>query len=120
MSILFTFCEREKAFALESMILRDSKIVQNSRYDIQPLDLLVHTSPALFATVQGVVRIMGTASGADLAYYRLQVGQGLNPQEWTQVGEDQAAPVEDGLLGEWDTQGLSGLYAVQLVGSTSG
>jgi hypothetical protein len=73
------------------------------------------TSPALFATVQGTVRIMGTASGADFEYYRLQVGQGLNPQEWIQVGEDRATPVEEGLLGEWDTQGLSGLYAVQLI-----
>lgn len=73
------------------------------------------TSPALFAPVQGVVKIMGTASGADFQYYRLQVGQGLNPQEWIQVGTDGTTPVEDGVLGEWDTKGLSGLYAVQLI-----
>jgi hypothetical protein len=48
-------------------------------------------------------------------YYRVQVGQGLNPQRWIQVGEDRAAPVEDGVLATWDTTGLSGLYAVQLI-----
>jgi hypothetical protein len=37
----------------------------------------------------------------------------LNPQEWIQVAEGNA-PVMDNLLAEWDTTGLSGLYAVQL------
>jgi hypothetical protein len=41
------------------------------------------------------------------------VGQGLNPQEWIQVTEGNE-PVTNGLLAEWDTKGLSGLYAVQL------
>ncbi|MBI5841764.1 MAG: transglycosylase domain-containing protein [Chloroflexi bacterium] len=72
------------------------------------------TSPALFAEVNGVVRIAGTAAGDDFAYYRVQVGKGLNPQQWIQVGEDVSTPVSDGLLAEWDTTGLSGLYAVQL------
>jgi membrane peptidoglycan carboxypeptidase len=73
------------------------------------------TAPALFANVNGVVKIVGTASGADFAYYRVQVGQGLNPQAWVQVGADGSVPVENGLLVDWDTSGLSGLYAVQLV-----
>ncbi|MFN8463162.1 MAG: hypothetical protein U0X93_15525 [Anaerolineales bacterium] len=41
------------------------------------------------------------------------IGQGLNPQEWIQIGEGNA-PVTNGLLAEWNTEGLSGLYAVQL------
>jgi hypothetical protein len=45
----------------------------------------------------------------------VQVGRGLNPQEWTQVGADRESPVQDGLLAEWDTRGLSGLYSVQLL-----
>ncbi|HNK62986.1 MAG TPA: transglycosylase domain-containing protein [Anaerolineales bacterium] len=73
------------------------------------------TSPQLFADVKGSVLIMGTASGDDFMYYRVQVGRGLNPQEWIQLGEDAFAPVDGGLLAEWDTTGLSGLYAVQLV-----
>jgi membrane peptidoglycan carboxypeptidase len=71
-------------------------------------------SPELFADVNGMVQIIGTASGNDFAYYRVQVGKGLNPQEWIQLGEDVSVPVENDLLAEWDTKGLSGLYAIQL------
>jgi hypothetical protein len=60
------------------------------------------------------VQIFGTASGEKFSYYRVQVGKGLNPQTWTQLGGDIISPVENGQLAEWDTTGLSGLYAVQL------
>lgn len=73
------------------------------------------TAPPLFSDVSGNVLILGTASGEDFLYYRVQVGKGLNPQEWIQLGEDNFAPVDGGLLAEWDATGLSGLYAVQLV-----
>jgi hypothetical protein len=73
------------------------------------------SSPELFAEVSGQVRITGTASGDGFVSYRLQAGQGLNPQEWIQISEDSGTPVTDGLLAEWDTTGLSGLYTVQLV-----
>ena len=73
------------------------------------------SSPQLFADVNGTVQIIGTAAGEDFMYYRVQVGKGLNPQEWIQVGDDTFEPVENGLLAEWDATGLSGLYAVQLV-----
>jgi membrane peptidoglycan carboxypeptidase len=72
------------------------------------------TSPELFADVSDVVKIVGTASGDNFAYYRVQVGRGLNPQEWIQLGADVSTPVDSGVLAEWDTKGLSGLYAVQL------
>ncbi len=73
------------------------------------------TSPELFAEVSETVRIVGTASGEDFAYYRVQVGKGLNPQEWIQLGGDVSVAVESGVLAEWDTNGLNGLYAVQLL-----
>jgi len=72
------------------------------------------TSPELFAEVSDVVKIVGTASGENFSYYRVQVGKGLNPQTWTQLGGDIITPVESGVLAEWDTKGFSGLYAVQL------
>ena len=70
-------------------------------------------SPALFAEVNGKVKITGTAAGEDFVSYRILVGQGLNPQEWIQVA-DGTEPVTDGLLAEWNISELSGLYAVQL------
>ncbi len=73
------------------------------------------TSPAWLAEVKGKVQIVGTAAGDNFAYSRVQVGKGLNPQEWVQVGGDVSTPVSEGLLAEWDTTGLSGLYAVQLL-----
>ncbi|MBI5943903.1 MAG: transglycosylase domain-containing protein [Chloroflexi bacterium] len=72
------------------------------------------TSPELFADVSGAVKIIGTASGDDFAYYRVQVGKGLNPQEWIQLGSDVPSMVENGVLAEWGTKGLRGLYAIQL------
>ncbi len=71
------------------------------------------TSPELFAEVNGEVRIAGTASGGDFVSYRVLVGQGLNPQEWIQVGEGNE-PVTNSLLAEWNTSDINGLYAVQL------
>jgi hypothetical protein len=65
--------------------------------------------------VHGKVSILGTASEPDFDFYRLQVGQGLNPTAWLLVGEDQPEPVQDNQLGVWDTTGLDGLYALQLV-----
>jgi len=73
------------------------------------------TSPELFADVNGVVKIIGTASGDDFSYYKVQVGKGLNPQEWIQLKSDATTPIESGVLADWDTKGLSGLYAVQLL-----
>ncbi|NOY98018.1 MAG: hypothetical protein GXP40_02280 [Chloroflexi bacterium] len=73
------------------------------------------SAPAMFADLRGEVQINGTASGEDFDYYRIQVGRGLNPEMWVQVGGDVYSPVVEGTLAEWDTSDLSGLYAVQLL-----
>lgn len=71
------------------------------------------TSPALFSEVSGDVQIRGTAAGDNFVSYSVSVGQGLNPQQWIQIGA-RNQPVTDGLLATWNTKGLSGLYALQL------
>ncbi len=71
------------------------------------------SAPAMFSEVIGNVQFRGTASGANFDHYRLLVGQGLNPQSWIVIA-DSSTRIEDGLLGTWDTTGLSGLYAVEL------
>lgn len=73
------------------------------------------TTPQMFSYVRGKVIIEGSASGDGFKSYRLQAGQGLNPQEWIQIGAETAAPVTQSQLGSWDTAGLSGLYAIQLL-----
>ena len=72
------------------------------------------SSPSMFGNVHGEVEINGTAAGENLDYFRVLVGQGLNPQNWVQVGDDSSAPVLDDILATWNTGGLNGLYAVQL------
>ena len=72
------------------------------------------TAPAMFSELSGQVQFKGTASGADFDHYRILVGQGLNPKEWIQVGNDSTTPIENGTLATWDTSSLNGLYAVQL------
>jgi membrane peptidoglycan carboxypeptidase len=71
-------------------------------------------NPEPFAQAGGQIRFIGNATGTNFSYYRLQVGKGLNPQEWIQIGEDVTQPVENGVLGTWDASGLEGLYVVQL------
>lgn len=73
-------------------------------------------SPEIFSYVRGKLILHGTASGNDFVSYRLQIGQGLNPQTWQQLGEEQTRAVTDGTLGAWDTQQNSdGLYALRLI-----
>ena len=84
-------------------------VIQSPRFD----ENVNITTPELFSEVDGTVQIEGTATGDGFVSYRVLVGQGLNPQEWVQVAESNA-PVTDGLLAEWNTSGLSGLYALQL------
>jgi len=71
--------------------------------------------PQMFDQVRGQFELMGSAQGENFSYYRLQVGKGLNPQQWMQIGDDVDIPVSEGLLGTWDTTGLEGLYVVQLL-----
>jgi len=81
----------------------------------EPSSTVQIVSPAIFEHVGGQIAFQGSAAGEGFQFYRLQVGKGLNPQEWIQVGQDSNQPVRNGSLGIWNTQGLSGLYAVQLL-----
>jgi membrane peptidoglycan carboxypeptidase len=70
--------------------------------------------PNPFTFVHDRVTVNGTAAGDGFASYRLEVGSGLNPQQWLLVGQETSQPVQNGKLGEWDTTGLDGLYTIRL------
>ncbi len=72
-------------------------------------------SPAPFEILGGRVNVRGQANAEGFDFYRLQYGQGLNPTRWIQIGEDRDQPVEGGILGSWSTDGLDGLYTLQLL-----
>jgi len=75
---------------------------------------VVITSPEMFTAVRGQVTFKGRAAGENFDRYSLQVGAGLNPQQWIMIARDVRKQVQDGILGVWDTHGQSGLFAVQL------
>jgi hypothetical protein len=72
------------------------------------------TSPASFAYVNGVVPVMGTVRGDDLAYYRLAYFAGLTPQNIQTIADNVTEPKENDTLGVWDVENLSGLYTLLL------
>jgi hypothetical protein len=72
------------------------------------------TSPEMFSYVAGKISLVGTASGNDFVSYRVDVGEGLNPQSWRQVRDEGLQPVIEGELAEFDTTGLQGIYVVRL------
>lgn len=72
------------------------------------------SEPAQFSVVHGQLIIRGTAAGNGFVYYQLQNGEGLNPSAWLPIGDAQRTPVQNGVLGIWDTSGLNGLFALRL------
>jgi membrane carboxypeptidase/penicillin-binding protein len=69
--------------------------------------------PERFAYVGGVVDIRGSLD-PNMQSYTISYGQGLNPTEWIQIGEQQTAFTRGSSLGAWDTTGLDGLYNLRL------
>ena len=80
-----------------------------------PLESVKISSPEMFSNISGRVVITGNADIERFQYYRLQVGEGLNPASWLQISDDITTPISDGELANWDTTGLQGLYALQLL-----
>jgi hypothetical protein len=61
-----------------------------------------------------VVDVRGTLDPTNMQYYQLSYGQGINPSQWIQIGQQQTTFQRGATLGQWDTAGLSGLYNISL------
>jgi membrane peptidoglycan carboxypeptidase len=72
------------------------------------------SDPKPFSYSRGVIYIQGAARGSNFQLYRLDYGQGLNPDRWQQIGTDHPGAVTAGQLAVWDTTGLDGLYSLRL------
>ncbi len=70
--------------------------------------------PAPFSYIKGQVEIWGNARSGDFRLYQLHFGQGLQPQNWQQIGPDHYNQVDKGILEHWDTTGLNGPYTLRL------
>jgi membrane carboxypeptidase/penicillin-binding protein PbpC len=71
--------------------------------------------PRNFDILCGRRWISGRTNVDGFHYFRLLYGKGLNPNYWFQIGEDSYKSVIEGTLALWDTQGLDGLYTLQLL-----
>jgi membrane peptidoglycan carboxypeptidase len=69
--------------------------------------------PATFGYVSELVEITGNARG-NVRFWKLDYGQGIDPQEWVQIGGDHPYEVDNGLMEYWDVAGLDGLYTLRL------
>jgi hypothetical protein len=82
-------------------------------------------APVAGSSIVGAVEVRGRAVLADrskFSFYRLHYGSGSAPSSFRPIGNPVDQPVENGLLGNWDTSPLiAGEYTVQLtVYDTSG
>lgn len=73
------------------------------------------TSPGMGAQVSGVVRVAGTAAIDNFQFYKVELGVGDRPQDWSFLFSGNST-VNGGVLGNWDTSHLSpGIYSLRLV-----
>lgn len=72
------------------------------------------TQPLPFSLVSGAVVVKGNARDPNFQLFRLDFGEGLNPQEWLQIGATHFAPAYNAELGIWDARALNGLYSLRL------
>ncbi len=75
------------------------------------------TSPTPYGYVRDRVPINGNAliENGEFQLYRMQVGQGLDPDSWIQIGPDHYNSGNDIQLETWNTAGFAnGLYTLQL------
>ncbi len=72
-------------------------------------------NPRPYEYIKGGQVITGNARADNFQLYRLEVGKGLNPVEWRQLGRDYTNQVEGAPLEFWDTSAEEeGLYTLQL------
>jgi hypothetical protein len=73
-------------------------------------------SPAPNAQISGAVQVIGTANIDRFQFYKVEYGQGEDPQQWHSTSDIHRAPVVDGLLDVWNTTGFpAGVYKLRLV-----
>ncbi|MBN2258250.1 MAG: transglycosylase domain-containing protein [Anaerolineaceae bacterium] len=77
--------------------------------------------PQNFANVQGTIEIKGTLSVAYFISYRFDLGVGLAPDQWLQIGSSNKDLPIDNILGSLDTTKFqNGLYTLRIQAVYSG
>lgn len=73
----------------------------------------VLTSPVAGTTIEGKVTVSGTAKGDFFDRYSLTYAPQSDPADWQTI-LTAYVPIDGGVLGSWETAGLSGTYHLKL------
>ena len=102
----------QRYLALMAQTASDARL--EAETSLQQLNLVVIEAPAADARLSGQVNIVGTAAIENFQYYKIELGVGEAPTEWTLLGSG-PTPVNRGMLATWDTNGLApGIYTLRL------
>ncbi|WP_423226219.1 tetratricopeptide repeat protein [Candidatus Amarolinea aalborgensis] len=102
----------QRYLALMAQTASDARL--EAETSLQQLNLVVIESPAADARLSGSVTIVGTAAIENFQYYKIEMGVGEAPTEWTLLSSG-PAPINRGVLATWDTDGLApGIYTLRL------
>jgi membrane peptidoglycan carboxypeptidase len=85
----------------------DDYVPDRSNEDVAIVD------PVTFGYISELVEIKGNARN-NVRFWKLDYGEGIDPQEWVQIGGDHPYEVNDGLMEYWDVAELDGLYTLRL------
>jgi hypothetical protein len=77
-----------------------------------PIAVVRYPDPASPITM--LVEIQGSVQDPHLSAYRVQVGAGSAPETWATLYRDEQ-PVLNGVLGQWNTFGMSGPQVIRLI-----
>ncbi|RLG97713.1 hypothetical protein DRO29_02555 [Candidatus Bathyarchaeota archaeon] len=69
-------------------------------------------SPPDSSWVNQLIVVMGEAKDVHIQGWELSYGEGISPSAWEVIGTGTTDTA--GVLGEWDTRGLSGVYTLRL------
>jgi membrane peptidoglycan carboxypeptidase len=70
--------------------------------------------PESFAYVGGSVDVRGSLPPDGMEFFQLAYGQGVNPDQWIDIGSPQTEYARGSSLGAWDTTNLDGLFSLRL------
>jgi tetratricopeptide (TPR) repeat protein len=102
----------QRYLALMAQTASDARL--EAETSLQQLNLVVIESPAADARLRGPVTIVGTAAIENFQYYKIEMGAGEAPTEWSLLSTA-PTPVNRGILATWDTDSLPpGIYTLRL------
>ena len=70
------------------------------------------TSPSLFDIVRGIIPVTGNIRRG--GRWRLEYGEGIEPETWWPIGGEHGHHVNNGTVEQWNTEDLDGLYTLKL------